>query len=99
MFKINTEILEKKITFLFFENPKKTFNLKQIKYFIGTKIEERDLMKMLFSVLRKDYIKEFGRGKYIYNKNKRYLVGIIKKRVKTLVDIETSVEFKLSKNV
>ena len=53
MFKINTDILEKKITFLFFENPKKTFNLKQIKYFIGTKIEERDLMKILFSVLRK----------------------------------------------
>ena len=66
--------------------------------FIGTKIEERDLMKMLFSVLRKDYIKESGRGKYIYNKNKRYLVGIIKKRVKTLVDIETSIEFKLTKS-
>ena len=98
MFKINTDILEKKITFLFFENPKKTFNLKQIKYFIGTKIEERDLMKMLFSVLRKDYIKESGRGKYIYNKSKRYLVGIIKKRVKTLVDIETSIEFKLTKS-
>ena len=60
---------------------------------IGSKIEERDLIKMLFSVLRKDYIKESGRGKYTYNKNKRYLVGIIKKRVKTLVDIETSVEF------
>ena len=70
MFKINTEILEKKITFLFFENPKKTFNLKQIKYFIGTKIEERVFMKMLFSVLIKDYIKESGRGKYIYNKKK-----------------------------
>ena len=55
-------------------------------------------MKMLFSVLRKDYIKESGRGKYIYNKNKKYLVGIIKKRVKTLVDIETSIEFKLTKS-
>jgi len=97
MFKINTDILEKKITFLFFENPKKTFNLKQIKYFIGAKIEERDLMKVLFSILRKDYIKESGRGKYIYNRNKRYLVGIIKKRVKALVDVETSTEFKLTK--
>ena len=98
MQKINSEILERKITFLFFENPKKTFNLKQIRYFIGVKINDRDLMSMLFSILRKDYIKEFGRGKYTYNKNKKFLVGVIKKRVKTLVDIETSTEFKLTKS-
>ncbi len=68
MQRINLEILERKITFLFFENPKKTYNLKQIKYFVGAKIEERDLLKILHSISRKNYIKQHGRGKFSFNK-------------------------------
>ena len=47
MQKINSEILERKITFLFFENPKRTFNVKQIKYFIGAKINDQEFFKIL----------------------------------------------------
>ena len=68
MLKINSEILERKLTVLFFENPKKTYNLKQIKYFVGAKIEERDLLKILYSISRKNYINEYGRGKFSFNK-------------------------------
>ena len=45
MKKINLEILEKKIVFIFFQNPKKTFNSKQLKAFIGFKIKESDFFK------------------------------------------------------
>ena len=97
MQKINSEILERKITFLFFENPKRTFNVKQIKYFIGAKINDQEFFKILFSIARKGYIVDGGRGKYIYNKNKKYLVGKITRRVKLLIDLDTSTEFKISK--
>ena len=97
MLKINTEILERKITFLFFENPKRTFNIKQIKYFAGSKTTDQDLAKVLYSIARKGYIVDGGRGKYAYNKNKKYLVGKLTKRNKYLIDLETSTEFKLSK--
>ncbi len=97
MQKINSEILERKITFLFFENPKRTFNVKQIKYFIGAKINDQEFFKILFSIARKGYIVDGGRGKYTYNKNKKYLVGKISRRVKHLIDLDTSTEFKISK--
>ena len=96
MQKINSEILERKITFLFFENPKRTFNVKQIKYFIGTKINDQEFFKILFQLQEKDIV-DGGRGKYTYNKNKKYLVGKITRRVKHLIDIDTSAEFKISK--
>ena len=92
MQKINSEILERKITFLFFENPKRTFNVKQIKYFIGAKINDQEFFKILFSIARKGYIVDGGRGKYTYNKNKKYLVGKISRRVKYLIDLDTSTE-------
>ncbi len=97
MKKINSEILERKITFLFFENPKRTFNVKQIKYFIGAKINEQEFFKILFSIARKGYIVDGGRGKYTYNKNKKYLVGKISRRAKHLIDLDTSTEFKITK--
>ena len=98
MQRINLEILERKITFLFFENPKKTYNLKQIKYFVGAKIEERDLLKILHSISRKNYIKEHGRGKFSFNKNKLYKTGKILRKKKKIIDLESSVEFKLTKS-
>ena len=97
MKKINSEILERKITFLFFENPKRTFNVKQIKYFIGAKINDQEFLKILFSIARKGYIVDGGRGKYTYNKNKKYLVGKISRRAKHLIDLDTSTEFKITK--
>ena len=98
MLKINSEILERKLTFLFFENPKKTYNLKQIKYFVGAKMEERDLLKILYSISRKNYINEYGRGKFSFNKNKQYKTGKVLRRKKKIVDLESSTEYKLTKS-
>tara|TARA_E500000081_G_scaffold41558_1_gene45189 strand:+ start:66 stop:2159 length:2094 start_codon:yes stop_codon:yes gene_type:complete len=98
MQRINLEILERKITFLFFENPKRTYNIKQIKYFVGARIEERDLYKILYSISRKNYINEKGRGKFIFNSNKVYKTGKVLRRKKKLVDIESSVEYRLTKS-
>ena len=98
MQRINLEILERKIAFLFFENPKRTYNIKQIKYFVGANIDDRDLYKILYSISRKDYIKELGRGKFSFNKNKRYKTGKVLRRKKKIVDLESSIEFKLTKS-
>ena len=98
MQRINLEILERKITYLFFENPKKTYNLKQIKYFVGVKMDERDLLKILYSISRKNYIKELGRGKFSFNKNKQYKTGKVLRRKKKIVDLESSVEFKITRS-
>ena len=51
MNKINLNILEKKAARLFFENKKKTFNIKQVKFFLNVKIDSiyiKDLLKNLF---------------------------------------------------
>ena len=98
MQRINLEILERKIAFLFFENPKRTYNIKQIKYFVGANIDDRDLYKILYSISRKDYIKELGRGKFSFNKNKRYKTGKVLRRKKKIVDLESSIEFKITKS-
>ena len=98
MQRINLEILERKLTFLFFENPKKTYNLKQIKYFVGAKMEERDLLKIIHSISRKNYINEYGRGKFSLNKNKQYKTGKVLRRKKKILDLETSAEFKLTRS-
>ena len=95
---LNLEILERKITYLFFENIKRTFNIKQIKYFVGAKIDDRSLYKILNSICRNDYIKELGRGKYSFNKNKKYKTGKILRRKKKIIDLETSTELKLTKS-
>ena len=98
MLKINSEILERKLTFLFFENPKKTYNLKQIKYFVGAKMDERDLLKILYTISRKNYINEVGRGKFSFNKNKQYKIGKVLIRKKKIVDLESSTEYNLTKS-
>ena len=98
MFKINIEILERKITFLFFENPKKIFNIKQISSFSAIKINEREIYKILYSISRKNYIKDLGRGKFCFNKHSNFQIGKILRGKKKIIDLETSKEYKLTKS-
>ena len=51
MNKIDLNILEKKAASLFFENKKKTYNIKQIKFFLNVTIDSiyiKDLLRNLF---------------------------------------------------
>ena len=51
MNRIDLNILEKKVACLFFENKKKTYNIKQIKFFLNVKIDSiyiKDLLRNLF---------------------------------------------------
>ena len=98
MQRISREILDKKITFMFFENRKKTYNFKQIKHFISVKIDERELYKTLYDISRKGYIKELGRGRFSFNKNRTYHTGKILRGKKKIIDLETSYEYKLPKS-
>ena len=89
MNKINLNILEKKAARLFFENKKKTFNIKQVKFFLNVKIDSiyiKDLLKNLF--LKKCInIKEHD--KYSFRKESVFLTGIIGKRKRKIIDFET----------
>ena len=98
MQRIIRDILDKKITFMFFENRKKTYNIKQIKHFVSLKIDERELYKTLYDISRKGYIKELGRGRFSFNKNRTYQIGKILRGKKKIIDLETSYEYKLSKS-
>ena len=95
---INTEILKRKITFLFFENPKKIFNVKQINSFADVRIDERELYKILYSISRKKYIIDLGRGKFSFNSFTNYQTGKILKGKKKIINLETSIEYKLTKS-
>ena len=97
MKKINLEILEKKIVFIFFQNPKKTFNSKQLKAFIGFKINESDFFKIMNSICRENYIINLGRGKYKFDSRRKYFTGKIVNKKRGLIDLETSTEFKITK--
>ena len=89
MNKINLNILEKKAALLFFENKKKIFNIKQVKFFLNVKIDSiyiKDLLKNLF--LKKCInIKEHD--KYSFRKESVFLTGIIGKRKRKLIDFES----------
>ena len=98
MQRIIRDILDKKITFMFFENRKKTYNIKQIKHFFSVKIDERELYKTLYDISRKGYIKELGRGRFSFNKNRTYQIGKILRGKKKIIDLETSYEYKLPKS-
>ena len=98
MQRISREILDKKITFMFFENRKKTYNIKQIKHFISVKIDERELYKTLYDISRKGYIKELGRGRFSFNKNRNYQTGKVLRGKRKIIDLKTSYEYKLSKS-
>ena len=98
MQRISREILDKKIKFMFFENRKKTYNIKQIKHFVSVKIDERELYKALYDISRKGYIKELGRGRFSFNKNRNYQTGKVLRGKRKIIDLKTSYEYKLSKS-
>ena len=92
MKRIIPEILTKKILHLFFENRKKTFNLKQIKFFIGNVLDIRLLKPILYEFVKYGYLSNAGNDKFRLCKSFKFLKGRINKRV--LIDLETGIEFK-----
>ena len=92
MKKIIPEILTKKILHLFFENKKKTFNLKQIKFFIGNVLDIKLLKPILYEFVKHGYLSNAGNDKFRLSKSFKFLKGRINKRV--LIDLETGIEFK-----
>ena len=92
MKRIIPEILTKKILHLFFENRKKTFNLKQIKFFIGNVLEIKLLKPILYEFVKHGYLLNAGNDKFRLSKSFKFLKGRINRR--TLIDLETGIEFK-----
>ena len=92
MRKIIPEIFTKKLLFLFVENRKKTFNLKQIRYYLNSVIDIKNLKKILYDFVKRGYLISSGNDKFIFNRNLDLLVARIKKR--NIIDLETGVEFK-----
>ena len=92
MKRIIPEILTKKILHLFFENRKKTFNLKQIKFFIGNVLDIKLLKPILYEFVKYGYLSNTGNDKFRLSKSFKFLKGRINKRV--LIDLETGIEFK-----
>ena len=97
MNKINLNILEKKAARLFFENRKKTFNIKQVTFYLNVKIDSiyiKDLLKNLFL---KKCINITEHDKYSFRKESVFLIGIIGKRKRKLIDIESSAELDVNR--
>jgi ribonuclease R len=92
MKRIIPEILTKKILHLFFENRKKTFNLKQIKFFTGNVLEIKLLKPILYEFVKYGYLSNAGNDKFRLSKSFKFFKGRINRR--TLIDLETGVEFK-----
>ena len=92
MKRIIPEILAKKILHLFFENKKKTFNLKQIKFFIGNFLDIKLLKPILYEFVKYGYLSNSGKDKFRLSKSFNFLKGRINKRA--LIDLETGIEFK-----
>ena len=92
MKRIVPEILTKKILHLFFENRKKTFNLKQIKFFIGNVLDTKLLKPILYEFVKYGYLSNAGNDKFRLSKSFKFLKGRINKRF--LIDLETGIEFK-----
>ena len=92
MRKIIPEIFTKKLLYLFVENRKKTFNLKQIRYYLNSVIDIKNLKNILYDFVNRGYLISSGNDKFIFNRNLDLLVARIKKR--SIIDVETGVEFK-----
>ena len=92
MRKIIPEIFTKKLLFLFVENRKKTFNLKQIRYYLNSVIDIKNLKNILYDFVKRGYLISSGNDKFIFNRNLNLLVARTKKR--NIIDLETGVEFK-----
>jgi ribonuclease R len=92
MKRIIPEILTKKILHLFFENRKKTFNLKQIKFFIGNVLDIKLLKPILYEFVKYGYLSNAGNDKFRLSKSFKFFKGRINKRA--VIDLETGIEFK-----
>ena len=92
MKKIIPEILTKKILHLFFENKRKTFNLKQINFFIGNVLDIKFLKPILYEFVKYGFLSNTGNDKFRLSKTFRFLKGRISKR--KVIDLETGLEFK-----
>ena len=92
MRKIIPEIFTKKLLSLFVENKKKTYNLKQVRFFINSVVDIKTLRIILYDFVKRNYLVNTGNDKFKYNLKFKLLKGRIEKR--SLVDIETGVEFK-----
>ena len=97
MNRIDLNILEKKAARLFFENKKKTYNIKQIKFFLNVKIDSIYIKDLLRNLLLKKCINIKEHDKYSFNKSLVFLVGIIGKRKIKLIDLESSTELDISR--
>ena len=92
MKRIIPEILTKKILHLFFENRNKTFNLKQIKFFIGNVLDIKLIKPILYEFVKHGYLSNAGNDKFRLSKSFKFLKGRINKRV--VIDLESGIEFK-----
>ena len=97
MNRIDLNILEKKAARLFFENKKKTYNIKQIKFFLNVKIDSIYIKDLLRNLFLKKCINITEHDKYSFNKSSVCLVGIIGKRKSKLIDSATSNELDISR--
>ena len=79
MRKIIPEIFTKKLLFLFVENRKKTFNLKQIRYYLNSVIDIKNLKNILYDFVKRGYLISSGNDKFIFNRNLDLLVARTKK--------------------
>ena len=94
---IDLNILEKKAASLFFENKKKTYNIKQIKFFLNVKIDSIYIKDLLRNLFHKKCINITEHDKYSFNKSSVFLVGIIGKRKGKLIDLQSSSELEISR--
>lgn len=92
MRKIIPEIFTKKLLYLFVENRKKTFNLNQIRYYLNSVIDIKNLKTILYDFVKRGCLISVGNDKFIFNSKLNLLTARIKKRY--IIDLETGVEFK-----
>ena len=97
MNRIDLNILEKKAAELFFENKKKTYNIKQIKFFLNVKIDTIYIKDLLRNLFLKKCINIDEQDKYSFNKSSVFLVGTIGKRKNKLIDLVSSDEIEISR--
>ena len=67
MNRIDLNILEKKAASLFFENKKKTYNIKQIKFFLNVEIDSIYIKDLLRNLFLKKCINISEHDKYSFN--------------------------------
>ena len=80
MRKIIPEIFTKKLLYLFVENRKKTFNLKQIRYYLNSVIDIKNLKTILYDFVKRGYLVSTGDEKFLFNSKLNLLSARIKKR-------------------